>query len=172
MPVDDESEGDDPQPELVAGTATAAGCASFASPENGSCGSYYCGVDLGTLELALDPSSLCGENTGNAGGAAFVCEGRPVSVVGACARREKSANILASNDELRPLIRDCVYEDAEMAANVTEQCLDCFIDVAQCAGDNCLLECLAGDSAGCDRCRRENGCERPLFSCSGLPDPF
>lgn len=155
--------------QLVAGTAE--GCNSFTERAATTCGSYYCNVDEATLTAALEPSGVCGTDQGNAGGA-FVCGARPVTVVGACAREVKSANVFASNEELRPLIRDCAFEDPEMAASVTEPCLDCFIDVAACASDNCLFACLAGDSQGCDDCRARNNCERPLFSCSGLPDPF
>jgi hypothetical protein len=92
--------------------------------------------------------------------------------VGTCAREERAANLFANTDERRVRIRDCVYQDAEIATNMREACLDCFIDVALCAGENCLIQCLAGDSAACDACRQDNDCERPLFACSGLPDPF
>jgi hypothetical protein len=79
---------------------------------------------------------------------------------------------LSSNAELRPLIRDCVFEDAEIEQMVNPDCLSCFIDAAQCAGDNCLIECLSGDSPGCDACRLENDCEQPVFACTALPSPF
>lgn len=154
---------------LVAGTAE--GCNSFTEQSAETCGSYYCNVDEATLTAALDPSGVCGVDRGNGGGD-FVCSARPVTLVGACAREVKSANVFASNDELRPLIRSCVYEDAEMLANTTEPCLDCFIDLATCAADNCLFACLTGDSLECDSCRADNNCERPLFACAGLPDPF
>lgn len=161
-----------PMPELVAGTASAAGCLSYTEPANGMCGSYFCGVDEATLAKALDPNTVCGENMGNTGGSAFVCEGRLVSVVGACARTVKAANFLLTNEQLRPLVQDCVYEDAEIKMKVTEQCLSCFIDVADCAGTNCLVECLAGDSEACDQCRMNNNCEQPLFPCGGFPNPL
>ena len=161
-----------PSPELVAGPALSASCNSFTQADGAACGSYYCGVDESTLDQALDPGAVCGDEAGNLGGVAFVCVSRPVLVVGECARAERAANLFADNEQRRGRIRDCVYEDAEMAANLREPCLDCFIDVALCAGDNCLIQCLAGDSDACDECRFENDCERPLFACSGLPDPF
>lgn len=54
----------------------------------------------------------------------------------------------------------------------SSECLACTIDAAQCAGDNGLIQCLAGDSAQCDACRKENNCDQPVFSCGGLPTPF
>jgi hypothetical protein len=150
----------------VAGSAVRAGCSSYQPPGNGMCGGYFCGVTEAILEQESTPNAKCSST------AAFKCEGRIVLVVGACARRIKSAMPFASNDQLRPMIRDCIYEDAEIKQMVQAECLDCFIDAAQCAGDNCLVECLAGDSASCDACRRDNNCEQPVFPCTGLPNPF
>jgi hypothetical protein len=150
----------------VAGSALAAGCLSYQPPANGMCGGYYCGVTEEIIAREATPNAKCSST------AAFKCEGRIVLVVGACARMLKSSMPFASNDELRPLIRDCVFEDAEIAQMVHAECLSCFIDAAQCAGDNCLIECLAGDSANCDACRIDNNCEQPVFPCTGLPNPF
>lgn len=159
-------------PELTAGTAIPAGCASEALAEGGMCGSWFCGVDAETLDKGLDPNGACGENMGNMGGIDFVCEARPVKVVGDCARMVKSSMPFATNEQLRPLVRDCVYQDAEIKANVTEPCLNCFIDVADCAGTYCLLQCLASADATCDQCRLDNNCDQPLFDCAGFPNPF
>jgi hypothetical protein len=153
-------------PGSVAGSALAAGCSSYQLPANGMCGGYYCGVTEETLARESNPAAKC------LGTAAFKCEGRIVLVVGTCARRFKSSMPFATNAELRPMIRDCVFEDAEIAQMVQADCLSCFIDAAQCAGDNCLIECLSGDSASCDSCRIQNNCEQPVFPCSGLPNPF
>jgi hypothetical protein len=153
-----------PNPALVAGTGTK--CASYATPANGKCGTYYCGVDLATLSMALDPSTMCGKD------ADFTCNGNLVPAVGTCARRVKSENLFDSNDALRPKVEACVYEDAVIKEKVPNACLACFINAAICAGDNCLTQCLAGDSPGCDSCRKQNNCEAPVFSCAGLPSPF
>jgi hypothetical protein len=153
-----------PNPALVAGTGTM--CASYATPANGKCGTYYCGVDLATLSMALDPSTMCGTDPD------FTCNGNLVPAVGTCARRVKSENLFDSNDALRPKVEACVYEDAVIKEKVPAACLNCFINAAICAGDNCLTQCLAGDSPGCDNCRKQNNCEAPVFSCAGLPSPF
>jgi hypothetical protein len=153
-----------PNPALVAGTGK--NCASYAMPSNGKCGTYYCGVDQATLTMAIDPMAVCG------GDPDFTCNGNLVTSVGSCARMVKSANIAASNDTLRPLVQDCVYKDATIKAKVPPACLSCFVNAAVCAGDNCLLQCLSGDSPACDNCRKQNNCEQPVFSCGGLPSPF
>ena len=153
-----------PNPALVAGTGTS--CASYATPMNGKCGSYYCNVDLPTLTMAIDPMTVCGKDP------EFTCNGNLVIAVGTCARQVKSENLLDSNDALKPKVEACVYEDAVIKQKVAPECLSCFIGAAICAGDNCLTQCLAGDSPGCDACRKQNNCEAPVFSCGGLPTPF
>jgi hypothetical protein len=155
-----------PNPELVAGTATAAGCSSYQLPAAGMCGGYYCGVDQATLTQALDAAATCG------GDPEFTCDGRLVLVVGDCARGVKSAMPFASNAELRPMIEACVRADADIPQDLPADCLVCFVDAAVCAGDNCLIECLSGDSPGCDSCRIENDCQQPVFACGGLPNPL
>jgi hypothetical protein len=153
-----------PNPALVAGTGTS--CASYATPANGKCGSYYCNVDLPTLTMAIDPATACGKDP------EFTCNGNLVIAVGTCARQVKSENLLDSNDALRPKVEACVYEDPVIKQKVAPECLGCFIGAAICAGDNCLTQCLAGDSPGCDACRKQANCEAPVFTCGGLPTPF
>ena len=46
------------------------------------------------------------------------------------------------------------------------------LDAAQCASDNCLTQCLSGDSSGCDTCRMNNNCNQPVPTCAGFPSPF
>jgi hypothetical protein len=95
-----------------------------------------------------------------------------IEKVGTCARMVKSAMFAATNEQLRPMIQDCVYEDAEIKAAVPADCLNCTIDAAACASDNCLTSCLAGDSTTCDACRLKNNCDPVVFSCGGLPSPL
>ena len=153
-----------PDPSLVKGTG--ASCSSYGTPMNGKCGGYYCGVDQATLQKAVDPSAKCG------GDVDLLCSNKVVIAVGMCARQIKSAMPLATNDELRPMVQACVFEDAEIKMKTSPECLNCTIDAAACAGDNCLIQCLAGDSAQCDSCRKMNNCEMPVFTCGGLPAPF
>lgn len=153
-----------PNPALVAGTGTS--CASYTMPAGGKCGSYFCGVDLPTLTMASDPTAVCGNHP------ELTCDGTLVVAVGTCARQVKSENLLDGNDALRPKIQACVFEDATIMQKVAPECVACYVSAAICAGDNCLTQCLAGDSPGCDTCRKQNSCEAPLFECGGLPSPF
>jgi hypothetical protein len=155
----------EPAPELVLGTAIEAGCSSSQAPAGGMCGGYYCGVDEATVTAAIDPDAKCG------GDPAMACSGSLTTAVAVCAREVKSAMPFASNDALRPMIQTCVYEDDEFEA-VPDDCLGCFLDVAACASDHCLFQCLAGDSEECDQCQLDNGCTLPVFTCGGLPSPF
>lgn len=157
--------GVDSGPPSVAGSGNE--CASYALPANGMCGSYYCGVNLETLAKEIDPTALCGKDP------EFTCYGNVVTAVGACSRKVKSQNLREpNNDVLRPLVEACVYEDEEIKARVEPDCLSCFIDAADCAGLNCMTQCLTGDSPLCDNCRKNNNCEAPVFTCAGLPSPF
>jgi hypothetical protein len=157
--------GVDPRAEAVVGTATRAECTSTQAPADGMCGGYYCGVDEATLTAAIDPDALCG------GDPALTCTGELVGVLGTCARNAKGAMPAATDDELRPMIEACVYEDARFEG-VTTECLGCFLDATACASEHCLVECLSGDSPACDRCQNENDCTQPVFACGGLPNPF
>ena len=114
---------------------------------------------------AIDPDAVCG------GDPALSCSSALVGVLGQCARDAKGAMPSASDEELRPLIEACVNEDARFEDLATD-CLSCFLDATACASENCLVECLAGDSPACDRCQIESGCTLPVFACGGLPNPF
>jgi hypothetical protein len=153
-----------PDPTLVMGTGTM--CSSYGAPMNGKCGGYFCGVDQATLQKAVDPMALCGSDID------LLCRNAVITAVGTCARQVKSQMPLATNDELSPMVQDCVFQDAEIKMNTTPECLACTITAAECAGDQCLAQCLAGDSAQCDSCRKMNNCDQPVFACGGLPSPL
>jgi hypothetical protein len=135
-------------------------------PANGKCGGYFCGVDLETLEKAVDPMAKCG------GDVDLLCRNSVITAVGTCARQVKSQMPAATNEVLRPMVEACVFQDAEIKENVTSDCLGCTITAAECAAANCLGECLAGDSAICDSCRKMNDCDQPMFACGGIPSPL
>jgi hypothetical protein len=141
-------------------------CSSYKPAEGDKCAGWFCGVSEAELTAAVDPKAICGGNV------PLLCKGSVVEKVGVCARRLKAENFTATNDVLRPLVRDCVYEDADIKAAVPENCLDCTINAAACAADNCLAQCIGGDSATCDTCRRTAKCDQSVFDCGGLPPPI
>jgi hypothetical protein len=153
-----------PDPSLVMGTG--AMCSSYGAPMNGKCAGYFCGVDQETLTKAVDPMAKCG------GDIDLLCRNSVITAVGMCARQVKGQMPTAPNEALRPMVQDCVFQDAEIKANVTPDCLACTIAAAECAADMCLAECLAGDSALCDSCRKMNNCDQPVFECGGIPSPL
>jgi len=153
-----------PATSTIAGSATKAKCSSYGEPKNGMCGSYYCGVTQEQIMSELPADTLCPDPV-------RVCDGGLVKAVGDCARSTKAANLTATNAQLKPKVQACVQKNPEFA-DLQVECIGCFLDVALCAGDKCLLECLVGDSAGCDSCRMKNNCEKPVFSCAKLPSPF
>lgn len=145
---------------------TGESCHSYTEPTDGKCQGWFCGVTEEKLMEVVDPKAKCGGNV------PLLCKGSVPIAVGKCARQIKAANFNKSNDELRPLVRDCVYEDAAIKDAVPEDCLNCTIDAAACAADNCLPQCIGGDSETCDTCRRDAGCDQSVFSCGGLPPPI
>jgi len=151
----------------IAGSASRNHCLSTSPAENGMCSSHFCGVTEEQLAAAISADSVCGD-------AATTCEegGRLAKKVTDCSIEVKATNLGKSNEQLRPVVQACVYKDAEFKARVNEECLGCFLDVAECAGDKCLVQCLTGSPAVCDKCRIDQGCEKPLFKCAGLPDPL
>jgi hypothetical protein len=153
----------------IAGTAPKAKCTSTTPAADGMCSSHFCGISEEDLATGMDPKSPCGT-------AALACEQGAVLAkqVTDCSIKVKAmaTNLGKTNEQLRPSVQDCVYEDAEIKANTNDECLGCFLDVAECAGDKCLTECLVGTPAQCDACRISKGCEEPLFDCAGLPNPL
>ena len=148
------------------------GCSSYGAEADGLCGGYYCNVTEDEIMAAFTPGlGPCGMNPDIEGTVRRACSGSLTARVGRCAREVKSANVLDSDAQLRVKIQACIYEDAEFT-EVPAECLSCFLDAAQCASDHCLIQCLAGDSAACDTCRLENGCNQPVPTCAGLPNPF
>jgi hypothetical protein len=155
-----------PDPSLVAGTAPAAMCQSATPVMNGMCAGWFCGVNQETIAKAVDPTAVCG------GDVELLCRGDVANATATCARMLKQTMLGATDAELRPLIEQCVYENQEIKDKVPPTCLSCTIDVAECASQNCLIECLNADNPGCDTCRLENGCDQMVFPCGGLPSPF
>jgi hypothetical protein len=151
----------------IKGSAKKAGCSSTQAAEDGMCSSHFCGITEEQLASASDPESVCGPP-------ATACEegGRLAKSVTDCSIQVKATNFGKTNEQLRPLVQACVYKDAEIKAKVNTECLGCFLAVAECAGEKCLVECLTGSPAVCDKCRIDKGCEAPLFECAGLPNPL
>lgn len=148
------------------------GCNSYGAEANGMCAGYYCNVTEEEILAAFTPGlGPCSMNADIAGTVRRSCSGSLTTRVGRCAREVKSANVFDSDEQLRVKIQACIYEEPEFAEVPTE-CVSCFLDAAQCASDNCLIQCLAGDSAACDSCRLENNCNQPVPTCGGLPSPF
>jgi len=151
----------------VSGTATKAACLSYSEgePDSGMCNGYYCGVTEAQIAQSIPANPVCGLSAGD------LCKGTLTDAVAGCTRQVVVAHLGEPIEPLRPLIHDCVFEDAAIKAKVNEGCLGCFLNVAICAASNCLVECLA-DSPNCDSCRRKANCEQPVFGCGGLPDPL
>lgn len=139
-------------------------CESYTMPQADKCGSWYCGITLPKLESAIDAAAVCGSS------AELICSGSAVTAVADCARMIKLSMPFASNEQLRPMVRDCALQNAQLAGT-RSACLDCIFDGFACTADNCLVQCLAGNSPDCDQCRLKAKCDQTSFECAGLPWP-
>lgn len=155
--------------EQIAGTGTK--CLTYQPKEGDKCAGVYCGINQALLEQALSEIQNFPNDCGSVP-ADLLCNGTTVTAVAACARDVKSKNLGKSNAEIRPLVQECVYKNAEIQAKMPPACLGCYLTSAECSGDKCLLQCLGGDSPTCDKCRLDNGCSRPVAQCTGFPDPL
>jgi hypothetical protein len=161
-------DGDGPVESVIDGTAESAMCTSYVAAAEGACYGYYCGVTQEMIAAELSSNRKCQLS------AEEVCAGTLPQKVASCARSVKSnpLNAFDSADTIRMKTQACVYEDQAIKDGVSEDCLGCYLDGAQCASENCLTQCLTGDSANCDSCRQENNCNQPVPGCAGLPSPF
>jgi hypothetical protein len=151
----------------IKGTGLASKCSSYGLQKDGVCAGYYCGISLEDLAAEYKPGNKCDTTPER------ICDGQLTRDVGRCARATKSNPFFELQGEavVREETQRCVLA-AEGNEDVTEECLACFLDAAQCASDNCLTQCLTGDSATCDKCRLDNNCNQPVPSCAGFPTPF
>lgn len=152
----------------IAGTYM--GCASNTPQSATNCAGYYCGVSEADIAANLIPGSgPCSDQS-----ATRVCAGQLSTTTASCARSVKSNPLNLADDDaaLRAKMEACIFEDADLQANVSSACVSCFLDAAQCASDNCLGACLAGDSPECDGCRLDNGCNQTVPPCGGLPNTY
>jgi hypothetical protein len=170
-PATPDAGGEDPEPPQESKIAGTYGmCTSSTKMSGDQCFGYYC---------KATEADIVAETVANAGPCsgvdpALICEGLTSQEVGKCSRSVKSdpANAFASKEELRELVKQCTYKVARIEQEVPEECLACYLDAASCASDNCLIQCLPGDSKECDKCRTDSGCNQPVPSCAGLPSPF
>lgn len=159
---------DPPMESVIKGSGIAAKCSSYGLPKNGMCAGYYCGIKVDAVMAEYKPAASKCDTTPEE-----ICDGQLTRDVAKCARDTKSnpLNALDSDEMIRAKVQTCV---TKIAANkdIEQDCLDCFLDAAQCASDNCLTQCLTGDSATCDKCRMDNDCNQSVPTCAGLPSPF
>lgn len=58
------------------------------------------------------------------------------------------------------------------AAELSEECMNCYIGDIACAREKCLTPCAVNPGGvECAMCRVEQGCVEAFYECSGLPVP-
>jgi hypothetical protein len=143
----------------VEGTGTECSAISDTSDEGG-CYGFFCGTNSNSINEGLTSDSPC-DTTAQVW---LICDGLGAREASRCAR------VHALDDDPREGTRMCLRDNSDLDP-FTDACLACFLDSADCAREQCLTECLGGDSDTCDACREENGCTPTYYECSGLPNP-
>lgn len=145
----------------VEGTADDAQCneTSDTRDEDG-CYSFYCGTNSNSIKAGATSNATCGTDAE----VYYACEGASSRRAGECAR------INALRPDPHAATRDCFREDTKLDV-ITDSCLECYLDSADCARENCASVCLGGHSDDCDKCRQDSGCTPGFYECAGLPDP-
>jgi hypothetical protein len=131
----------------------------------GGCYYFYCYTNEAGLKSAVSPGAACAADKD----VAIQCEGESVRTVSQCARQ--NAALVAFPDQFRTAVNDCARKNAKLA-EFSDSCLKCNVDSAVCAAAECVTQCIAGDSPGCDDCRESKGCTPAFYACGGLPDPM
>jgi hypothetical protein len=144
---------------MVAGSGESCHATSDGRPE-GRCYGYLCGTNSNSIKAALAPHSPCGTNPE----VWLICDGSGEREATRCARNH------ALDADPRAGTRDCIRQNPALRP-FADACVNCFLDAVDCARQNCISECLAGDSLVCDQCQEAHGCTAAFFACSGLPNP-
>ena len=146
----------------IAGRAT--GCTSYGMEMNGKCGGFYCNVTKAEIMTHFPLTGKCNTATADQ-----ICSGMLTEYVGQCAEEA-----LGATESNRTAMANCIKaKNGGEYASSSMECLNCFIDAAICATNNCLIDCLGvRKTPGCDACRTANNCNAMAPACAGLPNPF
>jgi hypothetical protein len=137
-------------------------CTSWQEAPAGKCYGYWCGVDYELLRAETMPGGTCqGDEE-----LELICEGAIVEKIAQCARDNALTGTKFEENVVSCIRKEKTYDV------VTDACLACYTASAKCALDECINECVAGDSQGCDDCRMEHGCTQGWYTCSGVPTVF
>jgi hypothetical protein len=135
-------------------------CAGNEPKTPDSCYGFYCGTNYEDIRAETPSTGACGSDME----LMMICEGPFPVALADCARR----NALSGNFEAA--VEACVRGNHSWDP-ITDSCLDCYIVGARCALDNCLGECVSGDSQACDECRETKGCTPDFYVCASMPNP-
>jgi len=132
-------------------------CTSYTPPTGGMCGGTHCQENLASLEANGSPERACRKPEE----AASLCSLRAPQAVSECVPQSIQQNGKS--------IAACA---APKLPELSAGCLDCFVRSAECALAQCLTQCINTNTPACDRCRRDSGCARVFYDCSGFADPI
>jgi hypothetical protein len=137
-------------------------CTSWTEPMNGMCGGPHCQQTQAQLRASAPTTATCGSDMEIAG----LCTQAVVKTVSTCTvthafdpEASREANITTC---------------ARMTHGSTElsdACMNCYVDAALCAVNHCLQVCLNPNTTICDDCRIANGCVSAFYTCGGVPQP-
>lgn len=134
-------------------------CTSYTPATAKFCGGSHCEQSPATLRADTPSTAVCGTDDE----VTSFCSLESVDVVGDC----------AVNAALIPGAPDTKTCAKAKLTKVRDTCLDCYVKSADCAKDNCLVECGANRrTMACDECRIKKGCIDAFYDCSGYKNPL
>ncbi len=147
-----------------AADASAFQCASYTRPTANTCGGSHCLQTPAELKASVSSSAVCKTD----GELDQFCQLSSVDKVTTCVSTAFTSG--KTGEDLKTATRTCAA--AELPAYSTG-CLDCFIDSAICAANNCIAVCYpTSATAACDECRVSKGCIPNFYTCSGIKNPI
>lgn len=129
------------------------------SRSSGGCYGAYCDRNERSLAGASEPEGACGGERD----LALSCDGEIARSVLACAQRQVLSLGMGRS------VLSCAQR-VEALREVSDGCLDCYVDEVVCSLRSCLVACFEADSRECATCRAES-CGAEFAACSGLPLP-
>jgi hypothetical protein len=144
-------------PKPDARDTTNSACHSWTPASETMCGGTHCLQTFEQLTVTAAAGAACaGENNLKS-----LCSLKGPSSVGECS---------IINVTNRANIRSC--SAAKLGDGVTPACLECYMKSADCAFEQCVVECINGtNNVRCDNCRLNKGCAQIFYDCAGIAVP-
>jgi hypothetical protein len=136
---------------------TNSACHSWTLPAAPMCGGTHCLQNFEQITASVKPGAACGGEKN----LQTLCSLKGPDAVGQCSliNVTNRSNILSCSEKA-------------LGSDVTPACLNCYMKSADCAFEQCIVDCINGtNTVRCDNCRLNKGCATIFYDCAGLTIP-